>query len=905
MAKKPCENIELDGVETHNLNGLSVKIPLKKISVVTGVSGSGKSSLVFDTLHAESYRRFVDSLSSYARQYLKALPKPSLDRAANLPPSIAIKQYRQRSNQRSTVATVTELGHLVQTLFTHLARPFCSNCAREVHRDNPAGICRALFANPEISEAATLSLLSPLAAWTTLSRDSLVQHLREQGLDRFYCNGKTMSLDQAGPKLFSGYIVIDRVELDEEERGRIIESLGLALRLGKGCVRVESAGGAWSFSSRLNCNSCSRSFVPASMALFSFNHPLGACDRCHGYGRIQELDWEKIVPDHSSSIASEGIAAINFGSHKKFYAEIIASAQENGVDIGKPFSEYSKPDWEWLHRGDKKAFGGLRAYFDWLASKKYKAHLRIHAARFQRYRECPQCAAKRYSSDTLAYRIADQDISGVLALAIDELSEWIVKLSASLDREQLHKKGGLVDAIDEATSRIRYLRKVGVGYLSLARVTASLSGGEMQRIYMASCLGSTLTETLYCLDEPTAGLHARDSQNLLEVITELRDQGNTVVVVEHDPTIIAGADQVLTVGPGAGHLGGELVAEPLAAPRYPRASSFAANKAMFLVLREACTHNLKAITARFPLDALTVVCGVSGSGKTSLVRHTLYPALCKFFMGEPAASLGPAKILAKLSEVVVLDQSGLGRSSRSNIATYLGIFESIRQRFARQQLAKQLKLSAGAFSFNVPGGRCEDCKGLGLVVEDLSFLGEVAVTCSGCDGRRFKPEVLQVKWRQKSLIEVLDLTVNEAASFFADCPEIVKALQPAAKLGLGYLRLGQSTSSFSGGEAQRLKLLSIIAKARNGSDRSTVLILDEPTTGLADSDVLILWEHLRELTNLGNTVIVVEHHLDMIRNADWVLDLGPGAASSGGQLLYEGPPQGLGSAARSVTAQYI
>ena len=898
-------SIYLGKVKTNNLKSIDVSIPLNKLTVVTGVSGSGKSSLVFDTLYAESYRRFVDSLSSYARQYLKNLPKPDFESISNLPPSVSVKQSRSPAQQRSTVGTLTELSHLIQSFFIHVSEVRCVKCSRIVKKDNSVSIVEDLFRN--IQKDEPIVILAPLKQWSSLKSSVLKKQLMEQGLVRFSFEGKIYPQEELDESKIHAYdVVIDRLKINENDKSRIFEDVELALKAGRGFCKIKTTDTDYSYSKNLECTYCSLAYMTPSMALFSFNHPLGACDSCQGYGRVSNIDWTKVFPDMNASIEGEGIAPLNFGSHSEFYSDIKKSAKKNKIDVKKPFKSFTDKEMNWLCFGDGDKFGGIKEYFDWLHSKKYKPHYRIHAARFNKYDTCPTCKGHRYSKDTLVYEVNGKNIAEIHEMNLLDFKYWL----DSFLKKRSVSEVGLKEVFEEIYARLQYLSKVGLGYLNLSRVSSSLSGGELQRIHMASCLGSSLTDTMYCLDEPTSGLHARDSQNLLEVIRELRDVGNTVVVVEHDRQVIQGADCLVEIGPGAGHLGGNL--NYLGKPRDLELSLYPRKKVQslteFVILDKVNTHNLKNIRVQFPLSALTVVCGVSGSGKTSLVQHTLFPVLKDFLEGRPAKSgqniIGPKHLLKKISEVHFIDQKALARSSRSNIATYLGIYDSIRKLFAKQDRAKELKLEAGAFSFNVPGGRCETCKGLGELVEDLSFLGEVNVQCHECQGKRFNDQVLSITFHGKNLLDVLKLTAAEALELFYSDMNIRKTLELVTDLGLGYMTLGQSTNAFSGGEAQRLKLLSLLLETRFAS-QNMLLIFDEPTTGLSDRDVLNLWKHLDFLTQKGHTILVIEHHLDMIRHSDWLIEIGPEAADQGGQVVYQGPPNGIHSSPHSRTAPFI
>ena len=612
----------------------------------------------------------------------------------------------------------------------------------------------------------------------------------------------------------------------------------------------------------------------------------------------------------------------NFGQFVEYYQWARSSAKKRKLEVSKPFAEYSESEWQWLLNGDGTTlYDGILGFFAYLDGKKYKAHYRIHAARFRRYELCTSCSGARLNADALAYRLLGRNLCELGDLSIEHLEEWLrlVQSEAMASRGGAEQQSMLdaAEAFEELFARLAYLRKIGVSYLTLNRSSRTLSGGELQRINMARCLGSALTDTLFCLDEPSAGLHARDSRNLLEVIRELRDQGNTVVLVEHEHLVIQGADHLIEIGPKAGHEGGFVVYDGL--PRrnagkrtQPAALPAAKLKARFIELKGAATHNLKAIDVRLPVGAITAVCGVSGSGKTSLVQHTLFPLLARSLGQaversgdtEPKAkSLGPTALIQEHSQVLLVSQAALSRSSRSNIATYLGIMDEVRKILAAEPEAKKLGLTSGSFSFNVAGGRCETCRGLGTVVEDLSFLGEMEVMCPACEGRRFRDDVLTVRYRDRSLNEILKLTVAEARSFFFDRPSIARTLDQVIDMGLGYLTLGQHTSSFSGGEAQRLKLVGLMRDVKES--KPSILIFDEPTTGLSDKDVGQLMQQLRVLATRGHTILIIEHHLQVLRAVDWLIEIGPEAAHRGGELVYQGPPSAIATASRSLTAPFM
>lgn len=913
---KVDQSIELLGVETNNLKALDVKIPLYKMTVVTGVSGSGKSSLVFDTLYAEAYRRYVESLSSFARQYLKAMPKPKIVAVKNLPPAIAVQQSRSGANNRSTVGTLTEMHDILRVIFSQAGQIFCSKCHQLVEKADPDVMAERIVARFAGSKAM---LAAPLDSWDGIDDKELKVLLQGQGFTRIWVKGEVKrledikKLDRAG-----SWIVADRIAVESAATKRITEAATLVLRLGRGrAAAIGEDGVMLEFSRRLVC--CDIQYTEPTMALFSFNHPIGACETCQGFGSSTDLDENKIITDKNSTLSEEGIVCWNFGEHRVIYKDAFRSAQTKKFDIKKKkFCDYSPEEKLWLWNGDKKIFGGIKGYFRWLDTKRYKTHYRIHAARFRKYIVCPSCEGRRLNQKSLAVKVVGRSINDVAAMSIESLDRWIQDLSQSnvtMVKGRDSTGQGMEEAILEAKSRVNYLSKMGLSYLSLDRSAKTLSGGELQRINMSRCLGSVLTDTLFCLDEPTAGLHARDSANLLGVIHELQAQGNTVVIVEHERTIINNADHFIEIGPKAGHEGGYLVfaGPPKSRKKSPVPSPIGQDIDVknwkFIQLRDARIHNLKNACVDIPIGKVTAICGVSGSGKTSLIRHSLYPLLQEKFgkskEGEKTASgkVGPDKLIHLHDDVLMVSQIALGRSSRSTIATYLDVMDHVRKLFAAQESAKNLGLTPGSFSFNSPGGRCETCRGLGTVTEDLSFLGDMEIICPACAGARFDERVLSVTFNGKNLIDVLGMTATEARTFFFAQKSIVECLDAVLKVGMGYVTLGQSTSSFSGGEAQRLKLVQIMRDARKG--KPSILIFDEPTTGLSDQDVASLLAQFKELASLGHSVIIVEHHLDVLRQADWLIEMGPEAAEKGGDVVYAGPPAGLKASSRSITNKFL
>ncbi len=920
------QDIELVGVSTNNLKDISVRFPLHQLTVVTGVSGSGKSSLVFDTLYAEAYRRYVESLSSFARQYLKALPKPKIRSVKNLPPAIAVRQTRSGATNRSTVGTLTEMHDSLRVIFANIAEIHCKSCRRIVEKMNPDKVSRQVgeaFANKQVM------ILAPLALWDSVSEKELKTLLMGQGFTRLWNGSEIVRIEEQNKiSKDSSWILVDRVLVSNEHLKRVTEACSLAFRLGRGEMGLMIDGSnIATFSNRLRC--CGIDYIEPSMALFSFNHPLGACLSCQGFGSVAQVDEEKVIPDKTLSLSQKGVAPWNFGEHTVCYDEAYQGLSYLKMSVSlkkKPFSQYTKEEWQWLWNGDGKKYTGIKGYFAWLDTKRYKPHYRIHAARYRKYIVCPDCEGQRLNHKALACRVLGVNLAEASHLNVKQLSGWVDELELAHSRTKTNslssvRAEGASEAIFEAKQRLSYLKKMGLSYLSMDRSAVSLSGGELQRINMSRCLGSVLTETLFCLDEPSAGLHARDSQNLLEVIRDLKNMGNTVVVVEHEKAIIEGSDHFVEIGPQAGHLGGYVVRSGKstnAAREKERVlrRSHDTQKFEFMTVKNAQVHNLKNISVRFAVGKINTVCGVSGSGKTSLVKHTLSPLLEQIFLPESKSemsletptkkaigSIGPEAQIKRHAGVMFVSQVSLGRSSRSTIGTYLGLMDDIRKIFAGSDEAKRLKLGPGSFSFNVVGGRCETCRGLGTVVEDLSFLGDMEILCPACGGLRFQEKVLSVQIRGKNLNDVLALTVDQAREFFAEKPSMRTALDAVINVGMGYVTLGQHTSSFSGGEAQRLKLVEIMRDAKKS--RPNILIFDEPTTGLSDYDVQRLIDQFKLLTQMGHTVIIVEHHLQVLKQSDWLIEIGPEASELGGELVFEGTPGDMNQAKRSVTKNFL
>jgi excinuclease ABC subunit A len=771
------------------------------------------------------------------------------------------------------------------------------------------------------------------------SHDLAVQ-LQAQGFTRVYQEGekvlKISDLQNLVP--LKTHVVVDRVKVHEKQKGRLFEAVQLAFKVGGSQISFmgESPGDELiKFRNDLTCPTCQKSYLEPSMALMSFNNPLGACPACQGFGRSSELDWQKVIPSMALSLAEEGVSPWNFGQFREYYSWAKQNLGPNIKLFEKKFAQYTPEDWHWLKEGKGRSFDGIHGFFKYLESKKYKPHYRMHLARFKKYETCKQCRGARLSPASLAVKVLGLNLAEVHSLKLGELGSWVTEIKqkkAAAEGAAHQRLMGLSEALDDLESRLTYLNRLGLSYLTADRPGRSISGGELQRIHLGRCLGSALFETLYCLDEPTSGLHPRDGEKLLGVIQELCQNNNTIVMVEHDFAMIEGSDSVIEIGPKAGAEGGQIIFEGTAqewvrrmriketAPiqrtdaklrdQHQALSRELKATTRFINLSHGKIHNLKDVSIKIPLGQLTVVCGVSGSGKTSLVEHSIYPALQGVFEGSEATGESPLLVepngaVQVHRGVLMVSQSALARSSRSNIATYLGLMDEIRKLFAKEPLAKNLGLTPGSFSFNTPGGRCETCKGLGTVVEDLSFLGEVEVLCPSCHGRRFDDRVLQVSYKGYNLNQIFGLTVRQARDVFADRPPMRVVCDRVCELGLGYITLGQHTSGFSGGEAQRLKLLSMTAETDDL--KPMILIFDEPTRGLSQVDVMVFLQHLRRLTRSGHTLIVVEHHLDVIRTADWLIEVGPEAGEQGGEIVFMGPVEALIKAQpnRSQTVRYL
>ncbi|MDJ0789608.1 MAG: excinuclease ABC subunit UvrA [Myxococcota bacterium] len=904
-----ADEIRIENARSHNLRGVSCAIPLRRLSVVTGVSGSGKSTLAFDTLYAEGQRRYVASLSTYARQFLERLPRPEVDLVSHLPPAIAIEQRNSVTGARSTVGTATEILDHLRLLYAKVGETRC--CGAPVPEGTAAAVTdRILAAFP----GARATVGAPLPVRKGETGAALHERLSREGYGRLLLeDGSLVSLEDFSARKLAGarksaLSVVDRLAVREADRTRLAEAVAAAFARGEGhCHVVTPEGERRVYREGFACDECGRLHPSPEPALFSFNSPLGACPECSGFGRVAALDFDRVVPDPSLSLAQGAIAPFQTKGGRGCQRDLMAAAREWDVPVDRAFEKLSKRQRTFVLEGDEDEGGdwyGVRGYFDWLEGRRYKVQARVLIARYRRYDPCPVCQGTRLRPEALEVELGDRHIGEVGQFTIGELHAWLAGLELDAGRRARGER-----LLRLLQARVETAVQVGLDYLSLARQVRTLSGGEAQRIQLATALGGALTAALYVLDEPSVGLHARDVERLLAVLQAIRDRGNTVVVVEHAPEIIRHADHLIDLGPGAGREGGHLVAE--GAPEALIAAGSPTGRLLSgelrverkerraargkLHVRGARARNLEDVDVEIPLGQLVVVSGVSGAGKSTLVRSVLVGQLTRDpERGECDAIEGREAI----REVVVVDPTPPGRSLRSNPATVSKAFDGIRKRFAATPEGRRRGLTAGWFSFNVAGGRCEACEGTGETVVDMQFLEEVRVPCEHCEGTRYRREAREVTLQGRSIVDVLDLTLDEARALFAGDRSIAPRIEPYARVGLGYLTLGQPLSTLSGGELQRLRLAQALA---GGQSDGTLYVLDEPTTGLHAAEIQGLLDCLDALLAEGASVVVVEHNLDVIRAADHVIDVGPEGGPGGGRIVAVGTPEELARAPDSLT----
>jgi excinuclease ABC subunit A len=908
--------IHVRGARQHNLRGIDVDFPRGELTVVTGVSGSGKSSLAFDTLYAEGQRRFVESVSTYAKQFLDRLPRPDVDQITGLTPAVSIQQVAPARSARSTVGTATEIHDYLRLLFARVGTVHCGNCGRAVRADTPRSIAAEAEGWP--ADARVL-VLAPVALSARLAWAEQAGHLQRAGWTRIHVGGEVLELDPL-PKLPRGSasvsVVVDRFRWDPAESQRLAEACEQAFRRGEGRLElVVDGAGPTRRSERWECAHCGEPAIAPQPSLFSFNSPLGVCPECRGFGDVLAFSPGRIVPDGTKTLR-QGAVAPWAGSWKSVaWPRLQKLAAERGVPLDTPWNKLSAAHRTLVMDGDK-GFRGAIPFLERLQQKSYKAGNRFVVKRYQVPRPCATCGGARLRPEALRVKLGGLDIARASALTVAEAAAYVAALP--LDERQREIAG---HPLAEVASRLRFLERVDLGYLTLDRLTRTLSGGEAQRIELANALGANLADTLYVLDEPTVGLHPRDTERLIGILDELAGRGNTLVVVEHEPMVIRAARHLVDLGPGAGEHGGQLLYAGPAAGAERAAGSvtgpwltgekritrerIGGKPPGFLVVEGATEHNLKELTVRVPLGRMTSVTGVSGSGKSTLVEDVLARAARLRLEGleeEPVGAHRAIRGLEQLQRVVLVDQSPIGRTPRSCPVTYMDAYGPLRAVYARQPAALARGWKDGAFSFNTPGGRCDHCEGAGWVQVEMYFLADLSVPCEVCGGDRFKREVLEVRYRGKNIKDALDMTVDEAFEHFASEPKFTRALHLLRRVGLGYLRLGQPANQLSGGEAQRLKVARELSVRGGGA---TLYLLDEPTVGLHWADVQRLLETLDDLTGRGDTVLLVEHNLDVIRNSDWVVDLGPGGGAEGGRLVAEGTPEQVAAAEGSHTGRYL
>lgn len=931
-------HILIKGARVHNLKNIDVAIPKNRLVVITGLSGSGKSSLAFDTLYAEGQRRYVESLSAYARQFMGRMDKPDVDYIKGIAPAIAIEQKTITSNPRSTVGTSTEIYDYLKLLFARIGKTYSPVSGKLVKKDTVTDVVNFILS---MEEGETVTVLCPLHPHNKRTLKEELAVLVQKGFRRVLYQGKFSRIEglledkgtENKPLEEPGevHIVVDRIILDKEDADashRIADSVQTAFFEGKGdCIVLDAAENKTVFCDRFEENG--RRFEEPTPAFFSFNNPFGACRTCEGYGKVIGIDEDLVVPDKSRSVYDEAVAAWRGERMKKWYNNFIRKAADHDFPIHRPYSELNEEQKRLLWKGNREV-KGIDAFFRDLEEHTYKIQYRVMLSRYRGKTTCPDCRGTRLREDAAYVRIGKErrSIIDLVLMPVDRLTGFFAGLKLNAHDEKVAGR-----LLTEIRNRLGYLSDVGLGYLTLNRLSNTLSGGESQRINLATSLGSSLVGSIYVLDEPSIGLHPRDTHRLIGVLKALRDTGNTVIVVEHEEEIIRAADYLVDIGPYAGAHGGEVIfsgttQELLTDTKSLTGQYLRGEEAVHIpesrrtwsdsiIIEGARENNLKSMQVRFPLRILSVVTGVSGSGKTSLVKKILYPALMKA-IGEYAADQTGAydRIsgdISSVKQVQLIDQNPIGRSSRSNPVTYVKAYDDIRQLFASRPQARATGLKPAHFSFNVEGGRCEVCQGEGEQKIEMQFMADIYLTCEACKGKRFQEHILEVKYRDKDISEVLDLTIDEALQFFGEEEgagkqttaekRVIQKLQPLADVGLGYVKLGQSSNTLSGGEAQRIKLASFLVKGNN--PRHTLFIFDEPTTGLHFHDIKKLLESFNALIAQGNSIVVIEHNMEVIKSADWVIDLGPEGGEEGGYVLFEGIPEDLVKAKGSYTGQFL
>jgi excinuclease ABC subunit A len=962
----PTESIVVRGARVHNLRNVDFEVAHNTLTVVTGVSGSGKSSLAFDTIYAEGQRRYVESLSAYARQFLERIEKPDVDSIDGIAPAVAIRQKNTTRNPRSTVATATEIYDYLRLLFARVGRTYCMNCGCEVKKDTVDEIADAVLAlNPGTRVQVVFPLrpavVAPQDAEKKVGRgrkskktsapdsglaDQLkarLFELRKAGFNRLYQAGQVFEFSTPESLLDIHFdqpvfMLVDRLTVSAESRTRIVDAVETAYREAGEVIfdpppHDDQPARQLRFAQRFECKNCNLRYEEPEPRLFSFNNPYGACPRCQGFGNTIDFDLDLVIPDKTKSLGEGAIDPWNKPKYRPVFTDMKRFAKQEEIPLDVPWEELEAGQQELIQEGDDK-FLGIRGFFRYLERKKYKLHIRVFLSRYRGYSTCPECRGSRLRLEARQVKIDGKNICEVCSMTVEDAAKFFAGVQLSPEEAEVAER-----LLEEIRERLRFLNDVGLEYLTLDRLSSTLSGGEAQRIQLATSLGSRLVGTLYVLDEPSIGLHSRDTHRLIKILQDLRDLGNTILVVEHDPDIMRTADRILDLGPGAGENGGKLVAtgtyEEILRNPASLTGRYLADDLRIQIpvvrrmpgtqqirIKGVRANNLRGVDICIPLRMLVAITGVSGSGKSTLLHQVLYQAL-----GEAKhQSMGPARGAATweslegdqfIDEVVLVDQSPIGRTPRSNPVTYIKAFDAIRDLYASLPEANKRGFSAGHFSFNIPGGRCETCQGDGTVTVEMQFLADVELICEECKGTRYKPQVLDVRYRGKNIHEVLNLTVKEALKFFAEVPKLTERLRVLEEVGLGYLRLGQSATTLSGGEAQRMKLAAHLQPAGREIGRTAarteetrrrrrlLYIFDEPTTGLHFDDVSKLLAAFRRLIDAGGSILVIEHNLEVIKTADWVIDLGPEGGARGGKIVGAGPPEAIANIPGSYTGKYL
>ena len=919
------KSIYIKGARVHNLKNIEVEIPHEKLVVVTGLSGSGKSTLAFDTIFAEGQRRYVESLSAYARQFLGKISKPDVDIITGIAPAIAIEQKVNTRNPRSTVGTTTEIYDYLKLLYARIGHTFSPVSGQEVRCYSVDDVAAYI---QQQGEGGRVVIAAPLTLGRGQGIIEKLTLLLSDGLMRVWTKGETRLIEDILPQVDEKtraeeiLVVIDRARIaaDDDTQTRMRDSVARAFSYGEGICTVITDKGATEFSSRFEADGIQ--FEHPSEHLFSFNNPLGACPRCEGYGKVIGIDEDLVIPDKSKTIYEDAVACWRGETMRKWKEQLVENAYKFDFPIHTPFHELTQEQKRLLWRGNEY-FHGLDDFFAYIDSERRKIQFRVMKARYTGKTTCPECGGCRLRREALYVKVGGKTVADLVVMPVDELIAFFAGLE--LDG---HDTKTAARILVEIRNRLQYLADVGLGYLTLDRLSSTLSGGESQRINLSTSLGSNLTGSLYILDEPSIGLHPRDTNRLIKVLQQLRDLGNTVIVVEHEEEVIRAADYIVDIGPKAGYNGGEVVfsgtlpqllksrksltADYLTGRRAIAPPATERGWSNSILIEGARENNLRNIDVRIPLGVMTCITGVSGSGKSSLAKGILYPALRRLLFDtgiKPGDFDGIGGDVQLLRSVEMIDQNPIGKSSRSNPVTYIKAYDEIRRLFADQPYAQHTGLGASSFSFNIAGGRCEECQGEGVIKVSMQFMADVELVCEACGGKRFRDEILEVKYRGKTIYDVLEMTVDDAIAFFGEdrkdstCKRIVERLKPLQDVGLGYIKLGQSSSTLSGGESQRVKLASFLTK--DSAQGGVMFIFDEPTTGLHFHDINKLLAAFNALIERGHTIVIVEHNMDVIKCADWVVDLGPEAGTGGGRVVFEGTPRNLEQCPASYTGKYL